>query len=150
MLKILNHDIIDIWKNGYWCGITTNGFIKKSGECVMGAGVAKLFKEQIPELPKKLGDHINRAANTIAIFPEYRLFSFPVKHNWFEIADIELIRKSARDLNWIASMGELTEAGLLFLPFPGIGNGKLKKEDVLPVLNEELSSFDDRIVLVEK
>lgn len=149
-MKILKHDIIDIWKNGYWCGITTNGTIKKNNECVMGAGVAKLFKKQIPELPKKLGEHIYISGNTIAIFPEYKLFSFPVKHDWQENADIKLIKKSAHDLDWIVSIGELADVELMFLPFPGIGNGRLKKEDVLPILNEELGSYEKRIVLVEE
>jgi len=31
-------------------------------------------------------------------FPEYGLITFPVKHNWWEAADLDLIDRSAREL----------------------------------------------------
>ena len=45
--------------------ITTNGFIKKNGEAVMGAGVAKEAAIKYPELPEKLGYSIGVNGNRV-------------------------------------------------------------------------------------
>ncbi len=66
---------------------------------------------------------------------------------WKNDADIELIRKSAIQLKYLATI--LVDRGLCFgeiaLPLVGCGRGGLDKRDVLPILHHYL---DDRFVLL--
>ncbi len=62
--------------------ISTNGFIKKSGECVMGRGCAKEAAEYFPEIPKLLGDRIRKYGNIvqpIRHFEGVAILAYPVK-----------------------------------------------------------------------
>lgn len=113
--------------------ITTNGFVKQNGSAVMGRGCAKEAAQRFPSLPRELGKRLTISGNTIHDFPEIGILTFPVKHNWWEEADPKLIRRSADGLRSIA----LRRPDLTFLlPRPGCGNGKLKWEDVKPLLLE--------------
>ena len=107
--------------------ITTNGFTKANGECVMGKGCAKQVADMLPEVPKLLGDAIKRDGNCVHHLltnGDVALFSYPVKpiseyanedksnvvrHMQAKfkegmavpggacIADIEIIKRSARE-----------------------------------------------------
>lgn len=120
--------------------ITTNGTVKKNGECVMGRGCAWEAKQKYPGIAASLGLHIQTYGNIagVIITPDAIppinapwIISFPVKHNWYEKADLALIKDSAQRLaSWNASRGPYT----VVLPRPGCGNGHLKWEDVRPVL----------------
>lgn len=126
-----------------YLAITTNGTIKKDGSCVMGAGIALEAKKnsKYSRIPYILGDMIKANGNIVhKLSEEHRLISFPVKHNWFEDADIELIKKSAYQL-----MDLLKENETVLLPRPGCGNGHLKWNDVKPHLEHIL---DDRVFIV--
>ena len=131
--------------------ITTNGTVKKNGECVMGRGCALEAKRFQPEIPKLLGHHIQETkSNTPFLFPAIlkgaRLVSFPVKHNWYEKADIDLIEVSARILTAWANMPDKVGVwNTVVLPRPGCGNGGLRWEDVKPVLEPIL---DDRFHVI--
>lgn len=63
--------------------ITTNGFVKKTGDCVMGRGCAKTAAELMPKLPLKLGQAIGRNGNIVQVvhrhFDTYDIIAFPVK-----------------------------------------------------------------------
>jgi hypothetical protein len=121
----------DLWTwPADWRVITTNGFVKKNGECVMGRGCAKEAALKNPKLPKILGDKIKANGNVFQ-WLDGNIFAFPVKHNWWEKADLELIKQSARELEGWAD-DEPNETFLL--PRPGCGNGQLKWEDVKPLL----------------
>lgn len=152
----------DIWK---WIEdtsvdaicITTNGTIKKCGDGVMGAGIAKQAAERFPELPKILGDHIKTLGNHVNVLqyianktdnecrcPGYTyLVAFPVKHNWYENADLTLIATSCKELSDMA-----TRAGWdnVVLPRPGCGNGNLSWDAVKLILQNHL---DDRFTIVD-
>ncbi len=114
--------------------ITTNGFVKNSGEAVMGRGCAAEAKDRIPGLALSLGSWIRVHGNIVMGPVTSRLttiLTFPVKHRWMEDADLELIAKSSEALRSIA----LKSPGLSFiLPKPGCGNGRLKYEQVKPIL----------------
>lgn len=43
--------------------ITTNGFVKNNGECVMGRGCAAQIKKMYPDFPKLVGNHIKSMGN---------------------------------------------------------------------------------------
>lgn len=71
--------------------ITTNASVTKSGEAVMGAGVARQAKERFPEIPKRLGLFLTMNAERFGvenetqwnipylIWHEPMIFSFPTK-----------------------------------------------------------------------
>lgn len=124
--------------------ITTNGTVKKDGTCVMGRGCAYEAKQRYPTIPKLLGDHLKRNGNV----PTWLyggeagniIFSFPVKHNWYEKADVQLIEKSAKELLLI-----IAPWVKVVMPRPGCGNGNLKWENVKPILEPIL---DDRFHII--
>lgn len=125
----------DMWsyidRKGFIICVTTNGFIKKDGTGVMGAGNAKQAADLFPDLPRLLGISLKNRKNVVSSLTS-KILSFPVKHNWYEKADLKLIRKSARELNKRA----LEKPDLKFvLPRPGCGNGELKWEKVKSVIN---------------
>jgi hypothetical protein len=143
----------NIWdyqtKPDYAIAITTNGTIKKDGKAVMGAGVAKQAMEQWPDIPFTLGKSLEIAGNNLHYLGN-NILSFPVKHNWWEKADIVLIERSAKQLmdfiNNCHKEVEFAHIKKIVLVRPGCGNGKLKWEDVKPVLEKIL---DDRIEIID-
>lgn len=125
-MEVCNINIWDAYDAGHLIAITTNGTVKKDGSAVLGAGVAKQATERFPWLPSALGDHIRHSGNVLGRFGD--IYTFPVKHNWYEAADLSLIKNSYLDL--VASL----QGDTIFLPKPGCGNGKLKWKDVAFVL----------------
>lgn len=123
--------------------ITTNGFVKKNGQCVMGRGCAKEARDKFPGIAKILGDLIQRKGNNVhQLYIGPIIFSFPVKHNWWEKADIGLIQKSTEQ---IANILDPWKDGKFVMPRPGCGNGQLTWEEVKPVIEPIL---DDRFTVV--
>jgi hypothetical protein len=140
-------DIWDFYEEGYWLAITTNGFVKKNGECVMGAGIAKQAAKRFPDLPLRLGSAIRALGyNTVLPAMDLRLISFPVKHNWFEMADLALITQSAMELAENATLWFGADAKIAMVR-PGCGNGQLEWTEVREVIAPILS--DDRFIIVD-
>lgn len=116
--------------------ITTNATIKRDGTLVMGRGCAKEAKDRDPLLPYSLGAAIKEKGNIPALIKQSgrvngRILSFPVKHNYWEKADLALIAYSAGQLHAIAKINpEMT----FILPRPGCGNGHRTWEEVKPLL----------------
>ena len=131
----------NLWKfhtPANWIVIPTNGSIRHDGACVMGRGVALQAKKRYSDLPYELGQYIRRFGNVVHTFREYGLLSFPVKHKWFEKADLELIEQSAKQLLYVVDRP-------IYLPMVGCGNGRLAWKDVKPVLDKY---FDDTFTVV--
>lgn len=131
--------------------ITTNGTIKKNGALVMGRGCAKEAAQRFSLLPIRLGNQVSIAGNHVHVdmLPPstYILITFPVKHNWWEKADIELIRQSAHELMNLDLMKSNALQDVL-LPRPGCGNGGLDWfTEVKPVIE---SILDDRVIVISK
>ena len=130
--------------------ITTNGMVKRNGEVVMGAGIAKQAKERFKDLPRVLGAFIRLRGNEPHLIDMQEWFkqdvplliSFPVKHHWKDKADLELIEISA---NLLKDMIDRQDFEKVALPAPGVGNGKRSWEhEVKPIL-EKVFGDDDRI-----
>lgn len=123
--------------------ITTNGIIKKNGELVMGAGIAREAARRYPELPIIFARHIEEHGNTVCVVPKLNIASFPTKHHWRDKSDIELIKRSCYQLidaaysNWYETT---------ILPKPGCSNGGLSWPYVESVISNILTS-DDFIVM---
>ena len=65
-------------QDGLCLVVTTNGFVKYNGECVMGRGIAKQIATKFPEVPKLLGNVIKQNGNCVNEIKK-GLISFPVK-----------------------------------------------------------------------
>lgn len=138
----------DLWQMfghpGHRIAISTNGFVKKNGEAVMGRGCAKQAKQLFPQVPYLLGSYIKTNGNVpgYLIFKdshpaEDRLMILPVKHNWWERADLGLVRSSIAFLAYEA--GKWPE-WTLHVPRLGCGNGKLDWESEVRPLMQDLPS----------
>lgn len=134
--------------------VTTNGFVKKDGRGVMGRGVALQATRRYPGIDGVLGAQLSAKGNHVWILnadepqpPEFHhkniVLSFPVKHNWWEQADLSLIVRSARELITLADV--YPEWRTIVLPRPGCGNGGLSWDNVKPAIEGIL---DDRFVVV--
>lgn len=131
--------------------VTTNGTIKRSGLGVMGRGIAKQAWGRYPLLARSLGEHLQKNGNVVGCIQSDSteggvrrplLLAFPVKHQWHEPADLDLIEQSAHQLKaWI----QLYNYTLVALPRPGCGNGQLHWSQVKPVIAPIL---DDRVIVV--
>lgn len=121
--------------------ITTNGTIKKNGEAVMGRGCAHEAKQRYKTVAYQLGCDILKYGN-VPGYLRTNLATLPVKHNWWERADLELIEESTRKLvdlvNW-------TGAESIVMPRPGCGNGGLDWSEVKPIIEPLL---DDRFTVI--
>lgn len=132
--------------------ITTNGYVRKDGKCVMGRGCAKEADRKY-DMADDLGWLISLRGNHVYSFdmayPGEKpniVLTFPVKHNWWEKADPQLIERSAQELvEWADTWGKDIGIETYVVPRPGCGNGGLDWEDVKPILEPIL---DDRFTVI--
>jgi len=113
--------------------INTNGMVKNNGDCVMGRGNALALAKLYPSAPSKLGGKILANGNivqTIFVVGKITFVAFPVKYNWWEKADLDLIERSKVQL--LEKYGDDT---LVVLMRPGCGNGGLSWDYVRVVFD---------------
>lgn len=127
--------------------ITTNGVIKvkANGErgLIMGAGIAHEALLRFPGLDTAIAEHLNKVRVVKSPgFVEYQLIvnvysraislgCFQTKHHYGDSSHPNLIARSVLALKrWCEKNPTKTVA----LNFPGIGKGRLVREDVLPLL----------------
>jgi hypothetical protein len=141
----------DLWEiNADARCITTNGIIKKNGDAVMGAGLAKEAAIRYPQLPLLLGSALFSAGNRVHLLLPMKqtdwhhnwLVSFPTKNDWKDKSDMDLIAKSCKEL---VRMSDNMRWRKVLLPRVGCGLGQLSWDDVRVVLEEFL---DNRFVVV--
>jgi hypothetical protein len=143
-MREIKGNIWDFHKKGHWIVIPTNGTVRRDGACVMGRGVAAQAKAKFPELPKAIGQCLRIFGNEVFIMDQgdLRMLTFPVKHNWWEKADLRLIEESCKKLKATWSCDDE-----IYMVRPGCGNGKLDWKEVKPLLEKYL---DDRFIVVER
>jgi hypothetical protein len=152
--------------------ISTNGFVKNSGECVMGKGCALEAAEFFPEIPKLLGDRITKHGNIVQVIRHFEgvaIVAYPVKPEinpfmssknevvkhmqnnfkmgdqvpgWACVALISIIERSAREL---VALTDKHGWEKVLLPYVGCGYGELSWKYIKPVLDEIL---DDRFYAI--
>ncbi len=121
---------------GHFICLTTNGVVKKNGEAVMGRGNAKQATLVLPGIALMLGNYLKSNGNHAGFLPlpenDSGLIIFPVKQVWWEKADLDLIRESAR---WLEIEAHLNPGNVYHLPRPGCGNGQRDyQSEVKPLL----------------
>jgi len=123
--------------------ITTNPIIKKDGGVVMGRGIALEAKTRFPDLPYDFGDELKISQNYqeeprvgyINTYEQTQIWYFMVKEHWAAPASTEIIHESVQKLNWYHNKRYNEWQNIrIDLNFPGIGNGGLPREQVLPLL----------------
>jgi len=141
----------DIWQIAHdadgWVVVPTNTTLRRDGNAVMGAGMAKEAARRFPELPKELADHI-RLLNDI-LFVHRPVICMPTKHNWRDPSRLEWIERGCTELSSFARLlSSVGHGNTIFLPTLGCGLGGLDWErQVRPVVDSLLEG--DRFVLVQ-
>ncbi len=138
--------------------ISTNAAIKRNGALVMGRGIARQARNRFPGLDTALGQQILSVCGNPSAslrpgqgqyglivsprWPEARLGAFQVKQHYSQPASLELIRHSTAMLcAWCTEQ----PTSMVAVNFPGIGNGRLRREDVLPIV----AQLPDKVTIWE-
>lgn len=146
MLQEENVDIWDVYGDGSWIAILTNGIVKKSGEAVMGRGIAKECAIKFPEFPAKFGSVLKRLGNCLLAWSDYEIFTFPTKYDWKDPSDELIISRSCRQLK--EHLNDHPEITKVYLPRPGCGEGGLDYESQVRPIMEKYFGNDERVVIV--
>lgn len=128
--------------------ITTNGTIKNNGDAVMGRGCAAELKSKLPGVAAELGMYLAQHGNHVywlGMLEDTDLFSFPVKHEWNEQAQLSLIDRSTDELVTIITA---LHANIVVMPRPGCGNGGLEWEGQFGVKQVIMNKLDDRFHVI--
>lgn len=128
--------------------VTTNGIVKSNGELVMGAGLAKQFKDRYPDLPRDLGHRINFLGKNIPyLFYDQSpaIISFPTKHHYAHPSDTGLILESAKRVKILMDSLATRYKSVLSVR-PGCGLGKLQWEQVRRILQNQ--GWDHRFTII--
>ncbi len=128
----------DLWnwyRCGAWIAVTTNGVVRKTGELVMGKGVAAQALQRFPSIGKRLGTLVTEQGNRVFALEDLRLIAFPTKHDWRSPSDLDLISRSARELAaYLLAAPHITADLPFVLPAPGMGLGSLTWKQIEPRL----------------
>lgn len=139
-------DILSDSEDKYFC-VTTNGIIKKDGNAVMGAGIAKIINSYYPETSIVLGKYLSNKISSDFKFIHFlgkynnnRILSFQTKYHWKDDSDIDLIKMSCKELLMAYEKKYLNHNYNIYLPMPGCSNGNLEisfvKNNIEPILNK--------------
>jgi hypothetical protein len=122
--------------------LTANATIKRNGALVMGRGIARQARNRFRGLDEALGQQIlhicgNKGKYGLLVSPRWpaaKLGAFQVKRHYAQPASPTLILHSVTLLTaWCAAHPDITG---IHLNFPGIGNGKLLRSEVLPMVQQ--------------
>lgn len=134
-------DMFSMWGKTDLFLFTSNPIVNKRGLAVMGRGIAKQLADRYPDVPVAFGNKLRSftedpdtwQCDEIGSFDGQRVGFFMVKDHWSNTARLDIIQQSAEDLiQWIEETDDPLER--VDLNFPGIGNGRLNREDVLPLI----------------
>ncbi len=117
--------------------ITTNSTVnKQTKRLVMGRGIARQIRDAYPGIDRKIGYRIycempEDSEGFYGLLLGRKLGAFQVKRHYADKADLNLIQASAAMLERTAKDNP---DRVFFLNYPGIGNGKLSRDQVQPLL----------------
>jgi hypothetical protein len=136
----------------HWIVIPTNIGWKKNGENVMGRGLAQQAAAKFPGLASWYGQVCRDDAprTWVKMCIKHSLLMFPVKPlgadpsmAWKQKAALDLIEHSARQLRNII----WNYAMKVVMPMVGCGNGGLRREEVLPILEKHLGDLPNLTIV---
>lgn len=140
---------------------TTNKVVKADGRLVMGAGIAKWFRNKFKDLDLIFGRRLKRnpSSNLICFLNDgdHRqwLIALPTKYDWKNLSDYGLIETSLKELVIC-----VTALGIdsVLMTRPGCGNGGLDWEPLEclnPLYNPSIKLLcqkylDNRFTIINK
>lgn len=141
-------NMFDVWGRTDLFLFTSNPIVNKKGLAVMGRGIAKQLADEHPQIRKDFGDwltiwwpRLKYHVEALDYYDGQNVGFFMVKDHWAADAKLEVIERSVdsllgfiEDANALATDDVRVPVRRVDLNFPGIGNGKLKREAVLPLL----------------
>ena len=136
-------DLWDYHRRGLVVAITTGGLVDKKGRCVMPRGCARQAREKVPDLAWTLGQQILAQGNQVFDLGN-GIVSFPVENSPYEVPELRLIARSARELR---ALTEVRGWRQVIVPRPGCGGGGLDWCQVRPLLEEY---FDERFCIIHQ
>lgn len=114
--------------------VTTNSFLTTKMKLVMGRGAACQLKRKVPGIDLVFGQMIHETCGHLGRYGllfNGKYGAAQVKYRFNEKADLDLIRYSMQFLAWVARENRY----IYSINYPGIGNGRLEKDQVRPILN---------------
>lgn len=126
-------DYRQAWGLPHMVLFTGNPVKKTNNAIVMGAGAALQVRDAYLGVDIKLGALIDNTTHLAftQLQPNQYIGWFKVKHHWRDNASLDLITESTRQLKELA----MSRQDIKFhINYPGIGNGKLTREQVEPIL----------------
>jgi hypothetical protein len=148
-MQVLKCNIFNECKSGDALCITTNAVVNKEGKLIMGAGIAKDFRDNFKDVDKVLGNYVTKYGNRVFRVGEVEvkvgsepgktvtIFSFPTKSNWRDKSDLKLIEQSCIQLKQVVEKFKIE--GDIYVPAPGCSNGGLDwTQEVKPVVERHL------------
>lgn len=123
---------------------TINQIVRANGELVMGAGIAKAFRDKYRGLAAAWGAQTKYKESgviySISDCTEF-LVGFPTKYDWKDKSDIELIKKSLKELE---QMVDDFSFDSVLMTRPGCGNGGFEWSEIRPLLKH----LDERYIVI--
>jgi len=121
--------------------ITTNSYLRWNDTVVMGRGIARQAKERIEGIDKYFGDQIKNTCGHLGLYGliiwkrkhAQSVAAFQVKYHFKSNANLDIIATSTDMLTKLAN--KYPDARF-DLNFPGIGNGHLPRNEVLPIISQ--------------
>lgn len=154
-LRVYKADIVDLWKSGKIVCITVSLEVRRKELCgVIDRSNALALARHIPGLARMLGEYIMVGKGEVGFIHD-RVIAFFTKpesckferglpdeiyrYKWGQripgghcIADPVTVARSARQLLHLAAREHLRR---IYLPIPGVGDGKLDVEDIEEALD---------------
>jgi len=116
--------------------VTANSNVKYGDRLVMGAGAARDLKNKVKGIDHEFGRMVKEynSLNEEYLLLFHNFYGIlQVKYNWWEDADVDLIKRSLKELKHVACKNENT---VFNLNYPGIGYGGIEKNIVETILVE--------------
>lgn len=117
--------------------IPTNTVVRKDGQAVMGAGLAKLAAKLYPDLPEVYGRRLQEGV-TFYVDHDRRLILVPTKEDWKEPSTMEIVSNALNALARWARSDDAPANLHLVLPGMGTGNGGLNPKKVEELIAKRL------------
>jgi len=138
-------DMFDHLKDYDFVLVTTNSFVRKDGNLVMGRGAAYTASQLDPRTPRVYGQAITSMGKHMGVYGLLHNYNsdfglFQVKRHWSDDASTRLITYSAQCLAFHA---EESQAARWALNYPGIGNGRLTRDLIDPILSRFLGDLSN-------
>ncbi len=127
--------------------IPTNITLRKDGNGIAGAGLAKAAQKIWPDFEIKLGKAVKKGGDLTTILfchDKTKIISFPTKRDWRQKSDLKLIKSNLNELVILANKYEFKE---ISLPRVGCGLGGLNWNQVVKPICEKI--LDDRFTIFD-